>query len=132
MKHFFSLLLFALGTSVLFAQSDLTGPVSDALAAGDATKLGSFFAGSVDLSLPGMEDVVPADQAKKYVEKFFAQNPPKSFSIKHRGTSKTNDHYRIGELQTAKGEFRVTFFMKKEGDRMVVNQFRIEPDGDDF
>lgn len=132
MKHFFSLLLFFCGTSVLLAQSDLTGPVSDALSAGDAAKLGSYFAGSVDLSLPGMEDVVPADQAKKYVEKFFTQHPPKAFSIKHRGTSKTNDHYRIGELQTAKGAFRVTFFMKKEGERMVVNQFRIEPNEDDF
>jgi hypothetical protein len=132
MKQCFGLLFFLAGSFGLFAQADLTGPVSDALAAGDAAKLGSYFAGSVDLSLPGVEDMVPADQAKKYVDKFFVQHPPKAFTIKHRGTSKTNDHYRIGELQTAKGAFRVTFFMKKEGERMVVNQFRIEPDEDDF
>ncbi len=127
------ILLFGLFVSgVVFAQTDITGPMTEALQTGNATKIGSYFAANVDLTLPGTEDVLPADQAKKLVERFFAQHIAKSFTVKHRGTSKLNDHYRIGDLNTSKGLFRVTFFMKNEANKFLITQFRIEPADDDF
>lgn len=114
-----------------WAQSDITPEVSTALGKGDAAKIGTYFAGNVDLTLPGQEDVFARDQATKLLASFFAAHPAKSFVVKHRGTSKLNDHFRIGELSTAKGVFRVTFFMKKEGNKFVISQFRIEDADED-
>ena len=36
------------------------------------------------------------------------------------------DRYCIGQLTTANGVFRVTFFLKKTGDATQVKQLRIE------
>lgn len=108
------------------SQTDITPEVTAALSKGDAVKLGTYFAANVDLTLPGQEDVYAKDQASKLVGNFFTAHPAKSFTVKHRGTSKLNDHFRIGELSTSKGNFRVTFFMKKDGPKFVISQFRIE------
>lgn len=132
MNRLIILLFGLLFSGGLIAQTDITGPMTEALQTGNAAKIGTYFAANVDLTLPGTEDVLPADQAKKLVERFFAQYSAKSFSVKHRGTSKLNDHYRIGDLNTAKGLFRVTFFMKNEGGKFLITQFRIEPADDDF
>ena len=37
------------------------------------------------------------------------------------------DRYCIGQLTTANGVFRVTFFLKKTGEVTQVKQLRIEP-----
>ena len=46
-----------------------------------------------------------------------------------KGNSKLGDHYCIGTLRTGNGAFRVTFLLKKAGDRFQVKQLRIEPSG---
>ncbi|MFM7233275.1 MAG: DUF4783 domain-containing protein, partial [Flavobacteriales bacterium] len=49
------------------------------------------------------------------------------FTVKHQGTSKLDDQFRIGELTTSKGIFRVTFFMKKSNNTLQIKQLKIEP-----
>jgi hypothetical protein len=78
------------------------------------------------------EDVYPEDQAEKILQDFFTKNPSKSFEIKHKGTSKLDDEYRIGDLVTDKGKYRVTFFMKNTPEGMKIKQFRIEEFDEDF
>lgn len=125
MKHllFFLAVLCSLST---FAQADITGPVSEAIKKGDAAGLSAYFMPQVDVSLPGASDTFTKDQARDLVAKFFAANPPKAFVIKHQGTSKLDDQYRIGELSTAKGSYRVTFFIRKNGNALLIKQLKIE------
>jgi hypothetical protein len=124
-----SLLLIAclFGWNALWAQSDISPAVSAALKKGDATALASYFMPQVELTLSGKDGLVEKTQAQQMLAGFFNENPPQSFNIKHQGTSKLDDQFRIGELTTAKGIFRVTFFMKKNNNVLQIKQFKIEP-----
>jgi hypothetical protein len=124
----FFICLLSLGS---FAQTDITPDIEKALRAGNSVELGKHFASNVDLTLPADEDMYAKDQAVKLVKRFFDGHKPSSFKVIHRGTSKLNDHFRIGELSTDNGEFRVTFFMKKNGSKFEISQFRIEEADED-
>lgn len=110
----------------LTAQGDITPQVSDAMSKGDAAATGSLLVSSVDLTILDDEDMYPRDQVVRRLSQFFQQNSPRSFTIKHQGTSKLDDHYRIGDLTTSTGVYRVTFFMKRSGSSMEIKQLRIE------
>lgn len=125
MKPVLTLILAMLSFGI-FAQTDITPRVADAIKRGDANGIASFFMAQVEIEIDGEEATVSAADAKARLARFFAQNPAKDFAIKHQGTSKLDDQYRIGELSTAKGNFRVTFFMKKTGASMQIKQLKIE------
>jgi hypothetical protein len=118
---------FALTFAGVFAQSGTADRVDSALGKGDAAGIGAFLVASVDLTILSDENIYPKDQVVRKLAAFFKQNPPSSFEVKHQGKSKLDDHYRIGDLKTSKGTFRVTYFMKKEGNGMMIKQLRIEP-----
>lgn len=127
MKHwFFSIITLLVFSSTAVAQGDITPKVSDALKRGDAASLASFFMPQIDLTLNGEDGSYSAAEAQKILAAFFSQNTPQAFMVKHQGTSKLDDQYRIGDLNTAKGVFRVTFFMKKSGSSMQIKQIKIE------
>jgi hypothetical protein len=113
-------------------QTDITKKVSDALKSGNAELLSEYFTSNVDITILDDEDMYAKDQAAVKLNKFFLQNKPTGFTIKHQGTSKLDDQYRIGELVTDEGTYRVTFFMKKSGDEMKIKQIRVEELDDDF
>lgn len=110
----------------LQAQQDITAQISDALGKGDARTIGKYLVSSVDLTIIDDEDMYPKDQVVRKLEQFFQKNTPQRFEIKHQGTSKLDDHYRIGDLSTSGGMYRVTFFMKNGGSAMEIKQLRIE------
>lgn len=117
--------LFVLSFTML-AQDDITPAVSDALAKGNAAALTRYFVSSVDLTILDDEDMYPKDQVVQKLSQFFQRNKPSAFEVKHKGTSKLDDHYRIGDLTTATGVYRVTFFMRKGSAGMEIKQLRIE------
>lgn len=125
MKHVLAILLSAF-TLISFAQADITPQVSDALKKGDANALSAYFMGTVEIELKEESNAYSAADAKSVMATFFSQNPVKSFTIKHQGTSKLDDQYRIGDLVTTKGNYRVTFFMKKVGNGWQIKQLKIE------
>ncbi len=122
MKHFKPLIalviLIAAALSVS-AQADITPAVIQSLGKGDAAGIGKHLVPSVDVTILDDEDMYPRDQVVAKLGQFFQKNP-------HQGTSKLDDHYRIGDLTTSNGLFRVTFFMKKSGSTMEIKQLRIE------
>lgn len=124
-----SLLLFA--AAGLYAQNDITPLVVDALKKGDAVALSTMMMPQVELTVGNQDGTFSSAEAKSILAKFFAANPPRDFTIKHQGTSKLDDQYRIGDLSTSKGNYRVTFFMKKGGWGMQIKQLKIESP-DDF
>lgn len=131
MKNAALLLLLITSVSIGYSQGDITPRVSEALRKGDAAALSALMMNPVELTLSGQEGTYASADARAVLGKFFAAHPARDFSVKHQGTSKLDDQYRIGELITSKGTFRVTFFMKKTGAGMMIKQLKIESP-DDF
>jgi hypothetical protein len=121
----FFLIAFAIHT-VSFAQSDITAQISDALKRGDGSAIASLMTSPVDMTIEDTDMSVPQSDAKATLIKWFASHSPKSFKILHQGTSKLDDQYRIGELETSAGIFRITFFTRKYGNQILIKQLKIE------
>ncbi|MBX7093159.1 MAG: DUF4783 domain-containing protein [Flavobacteriales bacterium] len=118
------LMLIATG---LFAQADITDQVAGYIKTANVKELAKHFADNIDLAVEEVDDIYSRAQAEQILKKFFDKNPPKNFTIAHSGTSKLGIEYRIGDLETANGKFRVHINLKKVGDVYQINQFRIEP-----
>ena len=112
----------------LSAQGDITNQVVGAFKKADAATIGSYFMPQLELTMPDKEGVMDKAQAQGALTQFFKENAVTGFTIKHQGTSKLDDQFRIAELTTAKGAYRVTFFMKKQDATMKIKQLKIERD----
>ncbi len=121
---FLFLIFFPLG---LFAQSAEKEAISSAIRSGNAKALSTHLISSVDLTVEKVEDVYSRDQAEVILSRFFSQHSPTAFDIKHEGKSKLEDYYYIGDLKTSDANFRLTFFLKKDGQSFRIRQLRIEP-----
>lgn len=119
-------MIFSLSMLAVTAQQDITEPVSRALGRGDVAVLGRYMVASVDLTILDDEDMYPRDVVMLKLDQFFVKNRPLKFELKHQGTSKLDDHYRIGDLTTEGGVYRVTFFMKNASKGMEIKQMRVE------
>ena len=125
MKFLISILL-VFAAAAGFSQNDITGEVAAAIKKGDAASIAAHMMPQIELTLNGQDNTVGKADAQKSLTVFFKDHPVTGFSIKHQGTSKLDDQYRIGDLTTQKGNFRVTFFMKKSGNAMQIRQLKIE------
>jgi hypothetical protein len=131
MKILISSILSLFIVSSLLAQADITPRVTDALKKSDAAALSALMMNPVELSIPGVDGSRTAAEARTALASFFSAHQVREFTVKHQGTSKLDDQYRIGDLVTSKGTFRVTFFMKKSATAMQIKQLKIESP-DDF
>jgi len=122
----FLIVAFSLLTTFGMAQAPIGAKVNKALSNGNASALKSMMMLEVDLSLLDEEGMYPADQVVKMLERFFSSNPVVSFDVRHKGTSKLDDHYRIGELKTKSGLYRVTYFLKNTPSGVRIKQLRVE------
>lgn len=125
MKLLFSIAFFII-SGLSFSQADITAPVVTALEKGDAANLSRMMMPQVELTLNNQDRTTSKAEAQKLLVVFFNENPPTRFTIKHQGTSKLDDQYCIGDLNTTKNRFRVTFFMKKSESTMLIRQLKIE------
>jgi hypothetical protein len=117
---------FSLTGLLALAQGDITNNVADAIKKGDASALSQYFMSPVDLTIDDLEGSFSKADAKSKLTAFFAQHPPKDFIVKHQGTSKLDDQFRIGDLFTPNGNYRIIFFMKYSGNTMLIRQLKIE------
>ena len=121
------LLLAALVMSGTALALDIYDDVSLAIRSGDARQLATFFGTSVDLTMGNQEDVYSKAQAELIVKDFFGKNPPKSFTLVHKGSSREGTVYGIGSLQAANGKvFRTSFFLKMTSGRYLIQELRFE------
>lgn len=120
------LLVAVLWTGVVSAQDAVTEQATKFIQAGNAKDLATLFADNLDLVVNDTDDIVSKAQAEQILKKFFENNVPKSFKIVHQGTTGLQIEYRIGELETSTGKFKVTINLKKAGETLVIHQFRIE------
>jgi len=100
--------------------------VAQALKAGNAAQLGTYFADNVDLTIGEVEEVFAKAKAVEQLTQFFQQNSVTDFHKLHQGKSDGGLQYVIGNLSTRETDFRVSFYIKSTGDKEVVQQLMID------
>lgn len=140
--HLFSrLLIFISFVSVLsegvaashpLSNHDVPEQVSTALAVGNAKDVSQFFNASVQLIILNKEGMYNRDQAEQILRYFFSQHTPSKFVLRHEGGAQTKDsRFIIGTLQTDKGNYRISMFMKvTDNNNITIHQLRIEEDNE--
>jgi hypothetical protein len=126
MKQITLILAFLFASHGLFAQNDVKDQVVSALGSGNAAAIGKNLVANVELTVMSTSEYYSKAQAEQILKKFFDEHDAQGMTVEHEGTSKMGDRYCIGQLTTANGVFRVTFFLKKTGDAVQVKQLRIE------
>ncbi len=111
----------------LSAFADIYDEISGAIRAGDSRQIATWFNTSIDLTLLNQEDVYSKAQAELLVKDFFSKNPPKSFSIVHKGSSKEGTLFAVGNLTSSNGKtFRVSFVLKTNQGKHLIQEMRFE------
>lgn len=103
------------------------GPFDDivtALKQGDVGGLSKLFDGNVEINMAGKSNSYSKAQAEIILKDFFAKNSVKSFELAHQGGD--NSRFGIGNLTTSGGNYRVTFFLQKKGNTVVLSELRFE------
>ena len=106
--------------------------IANAFITGDVSSIANYFPSNLDMTVIETEDVFSKAQAIQILNQFFKKNQPTNFIVKHQGASQNNDFYQIGTLKTSNGDFRVTYFIRKDGGEVLLKRLRIESNEADF
>jgi hypothetical protein len=117
---------------VLIAQEDEAKLIAISFQKGDVQAISAYFSSSLDMTVVENENVYSKAQATQILSQFFKSNKPSTFSVKHKGASKGGDYYQIGTLTTNNGEYRVTFFLKKDEEVVYIKRLKIEANEGNF
>ncbi len=100
--------------------------VTSAIAKGDVTSLATYLDRTVELALPGIDDIFTKDQAVNKLKGFFGLNPPTGFVRVHGGTSKGDiGAYVIGTLSCGTDKYRVYIYGTGDANPRI-QEIRIE------
>jgi hypothetical protein len=108
-------------------QAKIPGEISIAIKTGNAAELSKYMNSTIELLLLDKEDFYKKNVAETILKDFFLEYQAKDFIVRHQG-AKNDAQYAIGNLKTAKGDFRVYFLLKKVDQELLIHQIRIEPD----
>jgi hypothetical protein len=94
---------------------------------GNAKGLSAHFDTMVELKAGDKEGTFSKVQAEQIMKDFFSQYPPKSFSFVHDGPSAGNNaSYAIGKYVSGSKKFRTSVYLRKKGDKMVIQEISFE------
>ena len=100
--------------------------VTTAIARGDAAAVSAYLDKTVELALPGLDDIYTREQAAAKLKGFFGLHPPSGFSRVHGGTSRGEvGAYVIGSLKSGSKSFRVYLYGVGEA-QPIIQEIRIE------
>lgn len=130
LRIFFLFILTSL--AVLKAQPACSQGVVDeivlGLKSGDAGLIAKHFSSSINLSVPGYDNIYSCQQGKMILKTFFLQYIPKDFKIVHQGNTRDGSQYSIGIYTSSRGKLRSYFLLKKSEGTLKMYQLRIEDD----
>ena len=132
MKYIILIVGIILFSSIGWTQQKESEIIANAFITGDVNSIANYFPSNLDMTVIETEDVFSKAQAIQILNQFFKKNQPTSFSIKHQGASQNEDYYQVGNLKTSNGEYRVTYFIRKDGDEVLIKRLRIESNEADF
>ncbi len=112
----------------LFAQSldDAVKQMKSAIATGNYSTLSNLFSDSVDLTIRDTDGIYSKTQAKGVLKSFFENEKPKSFQVKHQGSSNDGTIYAIGSFVSVNRSYRVYALFKEQQGNTKIVQFQIE------
>ena len=134
-RFIISLMMFLLVMSMQLnisasAPDDIPQAMLDALKSGNTVQLSGYFNTSIELAIPGKEDIYSKQQAELIIKDFFAKHVPSNFMILHKG-GKEGSQYAIGNLTTSTGNYRVTILIKQKDNKPYIHQLRFEEENAD-
>jgi hypothetical protein len=124
MKRLYFLLVCTALLSAFTLLSDIDNVVN-AMKSGDAAQVATFFDDKVEITITEKTNSYTKAQAQTVLQNFFSSNPVKGFDIIHKGGNDGSE-FCIGTLQTAKGAFRTTIFMKQKVGGEVLQEIKFE------
>lgn len=113
-----------------FIIGDIVTDIAAVIKTANSKEISKFFADNVDLKILEHEDTYSKSQAELIIKDFFIKHPVKTFTLSHQSAAKGDSQYAIGSLVTSSGKFRVYYLLKKTGDKHLIQQFRIETEGE--
>lgn len=132
MKKWTFIAILFLANLFSFGQEEEAKNIANFFKTGDVQSISKYFSSSLDMTVVETEDVFSKAQATQILTQFFKSNEPSSFEVQHKGASKGGDYYQIGTLKTSNGEYRVTFFLKKDSEQVYIKRLKIESNEGNF
>lgn len=129
MNKYKILLFFFILSSFSFIYSnpiEVPDEIIIALNKGDVNALIPFLNESVELSIENKNDIYSKQQAKSIISDFFSKNNINKFNLLHKG-EKEAACFIIGTLNTSNGSYRLYILTRKNNNKDLIQQFRIEP-----
>jgi hypothetical protein len=123
MKGFFtySLIIFLLSSFTLNSINE----VVNGLKTGNASQVSKYFDNTIDITLADKSNSYSKSQAELVLKDFFNTNGVVDFEVIHTGDN-AGSQYLIGSLQTKKGTYRTTIYIKQKADKQVLQELRFE------
>ncbi|MDO9634613.1 MAG: DUF4783 domain-containing protein [Paludibacter sp.] len=129
MKTLISVLFLICSIAIVNAQREVSTAILDAVAAGDAVVLSSYFNDNVELVIGSTNDVFSKQQATGIITDFFRRNKVNSFQVLHKGTKDTSA-FSICTMKAGSNTYRIYLLVRKSADRQLIQQLRIELSND--
>jgi hypothetical protein len=105
---------------------DINTDIANAIKAGDAAKLATYFNSTIDLTVPDNDGTFSKAQAELIVKDFFSKNPPKSFVVNHSGSSNDGSLFSVGTYISGSKSYRTYFLVKKTTATFSIQQLQFE------
>lgn len=96
-----------------------------AMQSGNAAEIAQYFDQTVEINLPQKSGSYNKTESELVLKRFFQNNKVKEFEVIHKSEN-TSSQYCIGNLQTTKGTYRVTIYMKQKGGKQLIQELRFE------
>ena len=110
--------------SLIWAQS-IPADAITALGRGNSYELSRYLATTVELIIQNKLTRADKNGAERALNTFFAKNKVKRFDVKHQG-KRDESSFVVGALTADTGNFRVNCFFKKEQNKYLIHQIRID------
>jgi hypothetical protein len=109
--------------SIIFSsvQDETIKDIGTAMKAGSSKELIKFCNQTIEIKINGESSNYSKAQAEVILRDFFSKKPPKTFTYIHQGSSPEGLKYTIGRYTHADGAYRVVMFIKKIGDKYLID-----------
>lgn len=109
------------------SSEDVLKKVETAIKSGKSVDLAKYFNSTIDLELLENDDSYSKTQAELIIKNFFKKYPPKSYSIKQKGSSNDGSIFSIGIYNSTNNKtFRTYFLIKKVSGKYKINLLQFE------
>jgi len=105
---------------------EVSDMANQAIRNGDAGKLSDYFNSSIDIILPDIDQSMSKSHATQVMKDFFRDNPPRSFTVNHTGSSREATKYTIGTYKSGTKSFKTYMLLKEIDVNYLIVQLQFE------